>query len=59
MYEELEGWGNGGGSGVGEKRQWEDLPERARAYVEFIEERVGVRVRYIGTGVEREAMIFR
>ncbi|KAI4187722.1 MAG: hypothetical protein L6R41_002624 [Letrouitia leprolyta] len=59
VYEELEGWGNGGGSGVGEKRQWEDLPERARAYVEFIEERVGVRVRYIGTGVEREAMIFR
>lgn len=55
LYEELEGWGS---SSVGKSR-WEELPEGARGYVEFIEGRVGVRVKYIGTGVEREAMIVR
>lgn len=36
-----------------------DLPKNARAYVEFIEEYVGVKIRYIGTGPAREDMIFR
>ncbi|KAL8933209.1 MAG: hypothetical protein Q9211_005908 [Gyalolechia sp. 1 TL-2023] len=55
VYEQLEGWGS---SSVG-KTKWEELPDRAKGYVEFIEGRVGVRVRFIGTGVEREAMIVR
>ncbi|KAI9896659.1 hypothetical protein N3K66_008831 [Trichothecium roseum] len=36
-----------------------DLPKEARAYIEFIEEYVGVKVKYIGTGPDREAMIKR
>lgn len=36
-----------------------DLPKQARAYVEFIEEFVGVRVGWIGTGPKREDMIVR
>lgn len=36
-----------------------DLPVAAREYVQFIEEFVGVKVAYIGTGPGREAMITR
>ncbi len=36
-----------------------DLPKNARAYVEFIEKFVGVKVKYIGTGPAREDMIVR
>lgn len=36
-----------------------DLPKNARAYVEFIEKYVGVKVKYIGTGPAREDMIVR
>ena len=36
-----------------------DLPHNARAYVEYIEAFVGVRVKYIGTGPAREDMIVR
>ena len=54
-YETLPGWET---STVGLKR-WEELPENARAYVEFIERFVGVNVKYIGTGPGRESMIWR
>lgn len=54
-YEVLEGWKE---STVGLKT-WDELPEKARAYVEFIEKFVGVRVKYIGTGPGRESMIVR
>ena len=36
-----------------------DLPKNARAYVEFIEKFVGVKIKYIGTGPAREDMIVR
>ncbi|KAK5166338.1 Adenylosuccinate synthase [Saxophila tyrrhenica] len=55
QYEELPGWET---STTGAKT-WEDLPENARMYVEFIEKHVGVRVGYIGTGPGRESMIVR
>ncbi|KAL8861177.1 MAG: hypothetical protein Q9178_002393 [Gyalolechia marmorata] len=57
VYEELPGW-KGKGSVAG-AREWTDLPQEARGYVEFIEERVGVRVKFIGTGVKREDLIVR
>ncbi|KAL8954900.1 MAG: hypothetical protein Q9193_007025, partial [Seirophora villosa] len=53
VYEELKGWE----SDITGKKAYGDLPEEARAYVEFIEEKVRVPVKYIGTGVQREAMI--
>ncbi len=38
-------------------RSREELPENARAYVERIEELVGVPITFIGVGPERDAMI--
>ncbi|KAI4128480.1 MAG: hypothetical protein LQ338_002710 [Usnochroma carphineum] len=55
VYEELKGWERS----ITGTKVYIDLPKEARAYVDFIEERVGVKVKYIGTGVEREAMIVR
>ena len=39
--------------------RFEDLPENAQAYIRFIEEYIGVPVKFIGTGADREAMIVR
>lgn len=36
-----------------------DLPKQARAYIEFIEEFVGVPIGWIGTGPARDDMIYR
>ena len=55
VYKTLPGWKE---PTTGAKK-FEDLPKNARAYVEFIEEFVGVRVKYIGTGPAREDMITR
>jgi len=41
------------------KNSWEELPENARKYIEFIEEETGVPVSLIGTGPDREHMIIR
>lgn len=54
-YKVLPGW-KSSTSGV---RKWEELPEKAKEYVQFIEEYVGVKVKYIGTGPGREDMIYR
>ncbi|KAK8073933.1 hypothetical protein PG994_004832 [Apiospora phragmitis] len=40
-------------------KTFEDLPQKAREYIEFIEGFVGVKVKWIGTGPDREAMIVR
>jgi adenylosuccinate synthase len=55
QYKEMEGW-NKPTTGA---KSFYDLPKRAREYVEFIEEFVGVKVQYIGTGPGRENMIKR
>ncbi|KAI9835647.1 MAG: hypothetical protein M1838_005237, partial [Thelocarpon superellum] len=54
-YATLPGWNT---STTGAKR-FADLPVRAQEYVKFIEDFVGVPVRFIGTGPGREAMIDR
>lgn len=54
-YVKMPGWKS---STVG-MREYSELPENARKYVEFIEEFVGVPVKYIGTGPGRENMIVR
>ena len=53
IYEELPGWEE---STVGAKRL-EDLPDKARAYIRFIEEVVEVPVDIISTGPDREQTI--
>ena len=40
-------------------RRWEDLPEAARKYVEYIEERIGCHIGYVSVGPERDAIILR
>ncbi|KAN0075059.1 Adenylosuccinate synthetase [Elaphomyces granulatus] len=39
--------------------KWEELPKAAQEYLEFIEQFVGVKIKYIGTGPGREHMIVR
>ncbi len=40
-------------------KSFEELPEKAREYIGYIEEYMGIPVKFIGTGAEREAMIIR
>jgi adenylosuccinate synthase len=40
-------------------KKWEELPENARKYVEYIEKFCGVHIKYIGTGPGQENMIVR
>lgn len=40
-------------------RSWEELPEAARGYVEFVEKHIGCPVRYISVGPERDSIIIR
>jgi adenylosuccinate synthase len=55
VYETLAGWKEGldGVSSV------DELPDAARAYVEFVERQLEVEVSLIGTGAEREAVLSR
>jgi adenylosuccinate synthase len=39
--------------------RWEDLPAEAKAYVAFIEQRIGVPIRMVSTGPRREEIIYR
>ena len=40
-------------------RKWEDLPEAARKYVEFIEQQIGCHIGYVSVGPERDSIILR
>ena len=40
-------------------RRWEDLPENARKYVEYVEKQIGCPIRYVSVGPERDAYIER
>ena len=56
VYEELKG---GWGDEIASCKTFEELPENAQKYISFIEKYIGVPVKFIGTGAEREAMIVR
>jgi adenylosuccinate synthase len=51
----MEGWR----CPLGDVKRFEDLPERARAYVLRIEELIGVHVRWVSFGPRREQLIER
>lgn len=55
VIEYLDGWM----CDISEIRDWEKLPEAAKNYVNYIEERVGCPVSYISVGPERECIILR
>ena len=55
VYEEFEGWSDD----LSSLRSYDELPEAAKRYVEFIEAQTGVPVSMIGVGPEREQCIIR
>ena len=54
-YKEFPGWK----TVTSEIRKYEDLPQACRDFIEFVEEFVGVPIKYIGVGASREALIIR
>ncbi|TVU45552.1 hypothetical protein EJB05_05041, partial [Eragrostis curvula] len=54
-YEVLPGWDDD----ISSARDYDDLPETARRYIERIEELVGIPVHYIGVGPGRDALIYK
>lgn len=55
VYYYLEGWKED----ISNCRTWDSLPKNARKYVEFIENQIGMKIRYISVGPNREEMIDR
>ena len=50
VYRTLPGWG----TGLGDVREPADLPAPARALIELVEHEVGIPVRVVGVGAERD-----
>ena len=40
-------------------RRWEDLPEAAQKYVEYVERQIGCPIGYVSVGPERDSIILR
>ncbi|MDD6317025.1 MAG: adenylosuccinate synthase [Clostridia bacterium] len=55
VYEYVDGWK----SDILGCRKWEDLPENARKYIEFVEEKIGYPITIISTGPKRDDIIYR
>lgn len=55
IYEKLPGWK----CDISKVRSYQDLPENARAYVEFVEARLGCPIKFVSVGPERDALIIR
>ncbi|KAL2279992.1 hypothetical protein FJTKL_12966 [Diaporthe vaccinii] len=55
VYHEMPGWQ----TPTTNAKTYQDLPKKARDYVAYIEKFVGVEIKYIGTGPDREAMVSR
>lgn len=53
--EYLDGWG----CDISAARSWDELPDNARRYVEYIEQQIGCRIEYVSVGPERDACIIR
>lgn len=55
VYETMAGWSED----ISGYTEYEQLPQAARAYIEYIEKESGIPVKIIGTGPEREQIIIR
>jgi adenylosuccinate synthase len=55
VYKKFDGWQED----ITDAREWHELPKAAQTYVEFIEEFVGVPVRWVSVGPERNSLITR
>ena len=49
----------GWGCDISGVRKYEDLPQAARDYVEYIEKAIGVRISYVSVGAGRDEIIYR
>uniref|UniRef100_A0A8C5AHL2 Adenylosuccinate synthetase n=1 Tax=Gadus morhua TaxID=8049 RepID=A0A8C5AHL2_GADMO len=52
-YETFPGWK----SDTAAARKWNDLPPKAQNYIRFIENHIGVPIKWVGVGKSRECMI--
>lgn len=55
VIEYMDGWK----TDISGVRKWEDLPENARKYVEYIEKEIGCFIEYVSVGPERGSIIIR
>lgn len=55
VYIDVPGWTED----ISKIRQYDKLPEAARNYVEIIQKNIGVFIKYISVGPERESLIVR
>jgi adenylosuccinate synthase len=55
IYEDMPGWEKE----IGAAREWQDLPQRCRDYVDRIGELIGVPVELVGTGPRRDQFVTR
>ena len=55
VIEYMDGWK----CDISSVRNWEDLPEAARKYVEFIEQNIDCHIGYVSVGPERDSIIIR
>ena len=51
----MPGWG----CDISGVRKYEDLPQAARDYVEYVEKAIGVRISYVSVGAGRDEIIYR
>ena len=49
----------GWGCDISGVRKYEDLPQAAREYVEYVEKAIGVRISYVSVGAGRDEIIYR
>ena len=44
---------------ISKVRSWDELPENARNYVEYVERAIGCHIGYVSVGAERDSLIIR
>lgn len=55
VFEALPGWG----CDISGVRNWDDLPQAAKDYVDYVESQIGCPVAYVSVGPDRDAIIER
>ena len=55
VWETMPGWK----CDISKVRRWDELPENARNYVEYVERAIGCRIGYVSVGAERDSLIIR
>ena len=55
VIEYVDGWK----CDISKVRNWDELPENARNYVEYVERAIGCHIGYVSVGAERDSLIIR